>query len=72
MSEGNADEMKKQAVLTISDNDRNVDVQLKNAKKLPRDFSSILSKLAMQYGVVFESAELARPTRHQVKSIQIT
>ena len=64
LSEGNADQMKKQAILTLGPDGKSIDVQLKNAKKLPRDFSSILAKLASQFDAVIENSEISKPTRH--------
>lgn len=62
-------EIKRQALMTVKEDKVGamvkVDVQLKNANKLPRDFATILSKISSQYGCVSEQhVEAPRPTLH--------
>ena len=48
------------------------EVTLKSTSKLPRDFSTILAKIAGQYESIVKSADESRPTLHQVRSVQVT
>ena len=62
-------EIKRQAHVTVTQGKDGemvqVDVQLKNANKLPRDFATILAKISSQYGCVTDQlSEAPRPTLH--------